>query len=203
MPTIIDAFADQISSDDVNSIANQLGVNDETTKKAIGAAIPGLIAALSQAAQDPQKSARLAEAVNQHSEHSENLFGQLGNLFKQLTQAGDRQADGTDLSQLIPDLLGGHEQRVEKGVSQTSGLNSEMAGKLIKFLGPMVIGVIAKQLSGKHVDASTVSGHLNAEVKDLQQDHGDLLGRLFDQDNDGDFDLSDLAAVFLKKTASS
>ena len=202
MATIFDAFADQVGSDDVSSIAKQLGVDDETTRKAIGAAIPGLIAALSQAAQDPQKSERLAEAVNQHAEHSESLVGQLGNLFKQFTQPGDQQVGGTDLGQLIPDLLGGHQQRVEKGVSQTSGLNSEMAGKLIKFLGPMVIGVIAKQLSGQHVDASTVNGHLAQERQELEQKHGDLLGGLFDQDGDGDFDLSDIANVLAEKMTS-
>ena len=202
MATIFDAFADQVGSDDVSSIAKQLGVDDETTRKAIGAAIPGLIAALSQAAQDPQKSERLAEAVNQHAEHSDSLVGQLGNLFKQFTQSGDQHAGGTDLGQLISDLLGGHEQRVEKGVSQTSGLNSEMAGKLIKFLGPMVIGVIAKQLSGQHVDASTVNGHLTQERQELEQKHGGLLGGLFDQAGDGDFDMSDIAHVLVERMTS-
>ncbi|MCO6042853.1 DUF937 domain-containing protein [Aeoliella sp. ICT_H6.2] len=202
MSTIIDAFAKQLSSEDVSSISQQLGVNDATTKKAIGAAIPGLIAALSRASEDPQKSQRLAEAVNQHAEHTEGLLDQVGNLFKQFTQSGDQQAGGPDLGQLISDVLGGHEERVQKGVSQTSGLNSEMAGKLIKFLGPMVVGVIAKQLSGQHANAATVNGHLNQERQELEQKHGDLLGRLFDQDGDGDFDMSDMASVFVKKMAS-
>ena len=199
MATTLDTFAKQISSDDVSSIAQELGVNDETTKKAIGAAIPGLIAALSRAAEDPQTSERLAEAVNQHAEHTDGLLEQIGNVFKQFTQSGDQQTGGTDLSQLIPDLMGDHEKRVEKGVSQTSGLNSEMAGKLIKFLGPIVVGVIAKQLSGQQVNAATVNGHLKQERQELEQQHGDLLGRLLDQDSDGDFDMSDLAAVFLNK----
>ena len=202
MATMIDALAGQLNSEDIGSIAQQLGVSDETTKKAIGAAIPGLIAALSRATEDPQKSERLAEAVNQHAQHTEGLLEQIGNLFKQFTESGDQQAGDTDFGRLIPELLGGHEERVEKGVSQTSGLNSEMAGKLIKFLGPIVVGVIAKQLSGQHVDAATVNGHLSQERKELEQHHGDVLGSLFDQDGDGDFDMSDIADVFLKKMSN-
>ncbi len=197
MSSILESIAKGINANDVSTISGLLGVDDATTRNAIGAAVPGLVAALSKATEDPQKSAQLAEAVNRHANHTGSLLDQIGGLFKQFTESGNQQVGGIDFANLIPDLLGSHEQRVENGVAKSSGLNSEMAGKLIKFLGPMVVGVIAKQLSGKQVDSATINSRLNDERDMLQEKHPDLLGKLFDQDHDGDFDMSDMAKVFM------
>ena len=199
MSSILESIAKGINANDVSTISGLLGVDDATTRNAIGAAVPGLVAALSQAAQDPQKSARLAEAVNKNSQHSDSLLQQIGGLFKHFSDSGNHQAEGIDYANLIPELLGSHEQRVEQGVAKSSGLNSEMAGKLIKFLGPVVMGVIAKKLSGKQVDSATVNSRLNEERMKIQEKHPGLLEKLLDQDHDGDFDMSDMAQVFINQ----
>ena len=197
--SLLDELSGQLDSQSVVKLSEQLGIDAGKTKKAVATAMPALISALSRVAEDPDAGSRLAGVVNQHEAHTGSLLDQLGSIFKSGTDSGSVESGQPDLMDFLPDILGKNEQRVERGVSQTAGITGETAGKLIKYMGPIVIGAFAKQLSGKQADASLVNDQLTKEAQSIQQQHGDLLGKLFDQDDDGDFDMSDIADVVMSR----
>jgi hypothetical protein len=200
MSSLISDLASQLSSNTVSKIAEQLGVDSDVAQKAVGAALPALISGLSMAAEDPKKGAQLANVVNEHEAHEGSLLDHLMDIFNRVAHGSTGSEQKPDLTQVLPEILGDHTKRVERSVSHTSGLSMDMVQRLMKYLAPVLVGVIAKQMSGKHVDAESVNKHLGQEQAQIEQSWGKaMVGRLFDQDNDGDFDLSDIANVVMKQ----
>lgn len=75
-----------------------------------------------------------------------------------------------------------------------SGLDASAVTKLMKILGPIVIGMVAKQAMAKKLDKGGLTGYLRNEKDSMTKTSPQgtsLIGRLLDQDGDGDFDLSD------------
>ena len=196
MAELLDDLIGQLDSDKISQLGTELGVDSDSIQKAVGAALPALIGAFSNASSDSQSLDRLTQAV-EHQDH-----GILDNLASVLKGVLGGSTLGTEGSDALSEVLGGRQQQVENAVSKTSGISSETVGKLIKMLGPMVVATIAKQMTDKKVTADSVNDHLKREQSSIDDAHPGLLGKLFDQDNDGDFDLSDIADVVMSQINS-
>lgn len=73
------------------------------------------------------------------------------------------------------------------------------------MLAPIVLGALGKQKREQGMSVSDLTGYLQRERKVVQEkapNEMNLLGQLFDQDGDGDFDIGDVAKLgmgFLSK----
>ena len=83
--------------------------------------------------------------------------------------------------------------------SQTSGLSKNTTSRLIELLGPLIRGAIARQLHGSEALSKTFEKQLQHYCGAINSQHGDVLGKIFDQDNDGDFDMSQVAEVAMSR----
>jgi hypothetical protein len=106
---------------------------------------------------------------------------------------------GIGASDLLGNLLGGSQARVETGVQKASGLSNSATSQLLKMLAPMVLGAVMKSKTSNNLDAGGLRDFLGNEKASVEKKTGGMIGRLLDQDGDGDFDLTDVAKLAVGK----
>lgn len=202
MSSILEQLSGELTDDKIRQISQQLGVDEQKTRSAMGAALPAIVEMLSRKAEDPQHAQQLHGALS--GVHGIGDLGGLENMLGVGKPSGGPSSGGMSSGGIpgLPggagDLLGGlfgdKQKRVEQGVGKMSGLDSGTVSKLMMLLGPMVIGMLAKQARSKQLDPGGLSGYLRKEKETMTKaspQGSSLIGRLLDQDGDGDFDLSD------------
>jgi hypothetical protein len=176
----------QLGGQTLKQISGVLNADEKTTGNAISAALPTLLGALSRNASRPEGAQALHSALAKDHDGSvlDNLAGFLGN-----PQAGP--GDG-----ILRHVLGGRRQRVENGLSKSTGLDAGSVSKLLVTLAPMVMGALGKTQRSRGMDTQGLSQLLDGERREVEkrapQEMG-LIGKLLDADSDGDVDFEDIA----------
>lgn len=183
---ILKMLTEQLGGDAVGQISRQLGTDEKTAGDATAAGVTALIGALSRNAGNADGAAELDNALAKDHDGSvlDNLTGFLGN-----PDTGSGQG-------ILRHVLGGQQSKIESGLSQTTGLDSAGAGKLLSMLAPVVMGALGKAKQQGQLDASGVSdllGQERAEISRRDPQAMGMLDSLLDSDGDGDFDLGDAA----------
>lgn len=97
---------------------------------------------------------------------------------------------------VLGELFGKRKDRVKDAVSKSSGIGMQQAGSLIAILGPLVIGMLARQQVKKKLEPGDLSGMVKDGRSKVQQSaSGSMIAKMFDQDGDGDFDLMDVLSL--------
>ena len=220
--SLIDDLLGQLQGAPSEHIAQQLGTDPQTAQDAIAAALPMIVGAMGRNAQQPGGADALFGALQRdHSgAGSLDLGGLLGGLLGGGAQGGAGAAMGglgglggllgsvlgggapasaqLDAGGILGHIFGGAQGRAESGLGQATGLGSGQAGNLLKILAPIVMGMLAKQVSARGMDAGGLGSMLGQERAQVQQQGGlggGLMSAVLDQDGDGDVDLSDLLRV--------
>ena len=219
--SLIDDLMRQLQGAPTGQIAQQLGTDPNTAASAIEAALPMIVGALGRNAQQPGGAGDLMSALQR--DHSGggggamDLGGLLGGLLGGAGGGGNAGALGglgglggllgsvlgggtpasrqMDAGGILGHIFGGQQSRAESGLGQVSGMSSGQAGNLLKILAPIVMGVLAKQVMARGVDAGGLGSMLGQERAQVQQRGGlggGLMNAVLDTDGDGDVDLSDL-----------
>lgn len=103
------------------------------------------------------------------------------------------QAPSSSLPDIFGELLGNKQGRVSDAVSKSSGLNKEQAGSLISMLGPILSGMLGSQAAEKKMSPTDLTEMLRQDRAKVQQaPGGGMVGKMLDQDGDGDFDMNDM-----------
>lgn len=193
MSSLFDMVSQALGGGNLSKISQEIGADEATTKNAIGAALPTLIGALSKNGSTPEGAAGILGALSKDNHDGgllENLSGFLGNKQYDEPKTG---------AGILGHLLGGKQDSVQQNVSKASGLNAAGSSQLMKMLAPMVMGALGKQQKSQGFDASSLMGFLGGEKESVEKQSGGLIGRLLDQDGDGDFDMSDMAKLAMGK----
>ncbi|MBU6172889.1 MAG: DUF937 domain-containing protein [Planctomycetes bacterium] len=101
---------------------------------------------------------------------------------------------------ILGDVFGNKQKKVEDAIGKSSGLDLKKIGPLLAILAPIVLSAMRAKASS--ASASKGGGGFNpGDLSDFARRErrsveaktgGSLLGKLLDQDGDGDFDLSDM-----------
>ena len=148
---LMDVIQSQLTSQVTGKLASLIGGSEKQTQSAIGAAVPGLLAALGGVSSSGGKGAdQLSNALGGFD------TGMLGNLAGMLMKSPDKVQDhgGSLLGSMISGTV---TAGLAGAISKFTGLNSGTVKKLLGFLTPMVMGVIAQQFKGKQVTPQGVS----------------------------------------------
>ncbi len=195
MSGIYDLISSQLTEDRVFAMSQSIGADPAQTQQAISAALPTLLGALARNASTPQGEQQLHQALV--SDHDGSILDQLGSLFGGATPqtasgVSDRTISG---GSILDHILGNRKQRVESGVSQVSGLSSGQAMKLMMMLAPLVMGAIGRRRQQDNLSPGGLGELVRDEQEKAQAQAGatpSLVGRMLDQDGDGDFDMMDI-----------
>jgi hypothetical protein len=148
---IVDLVKDQLTSQVLGSLGSLAGTNEAQTKAASAAAVPALLGGLAKLAGNAQGAGQLASALGGLD------LGMLGNLAGAL---GGSQASGLGSmgGSLLTSLLGGGNNlsSLVGTIASFAGMQPGIMKTLLTYLAPMVLGMVAKQFTGKP-DASSVS----------------------------------------------
>ena len=219
--SLVDDLLRQLQGAPTGQIAQQLGTDPNTASNAIAAALPLIIGAMGQNAQQPAGAQSLFNALQR--DHAGGGSMDLGSMLGGLLGggAGSAAAGGAGslggLGGLLGGLLGGGgtapankqldaggilghifgnaQTRAESGLGQATGMSSGQAGNLLKILAPIVMAALAKQVSAKHMNADSLGSALGQERAQVQNQGGlggGLLNAVLDQNGDGKLDLGDL-----------
>ena len=149
---IKDLITSQLMSPDVlGKLSGLIGANESQTKTATSAAVPALLNVFGKMASTNSGADQLAKAMGGLD------LGMLGNLAGAL---GGSQASGLGSmgGSLLTSLLGGGNNlsSLVGTIASFAGMQPGIMKTLLTYLAPMVLGMVAKQFTGKP-DASSVS----------------------------------------------
>jgi hypothetical protein len=162
-----------LTPDLIGRIASVLGLERNNTQTAIGAAVPGLLAALSGVAAQPGGGQKLVDAARQQT-------GTLGN-FASMIGTGAKTSLIEKGSKVLSSLLGGRDQTALAGaVGKYAGLGQGASGSLLGMLAPVVMGTIGQQQGARSLDASGIASLLSSQKDNiaaaLPEGFGNMLG---------------------------
>lgn len=121
----------------IDKIAAMLGVDEQTAKEAVSAAVPALVGGMEANAQDEAGAASLQQALSQHEDRiGEGLIDLDG-------------IDTDDGDKIVGHVFGDNRDQVAQQLGGMSGaLSSGLIRKLLPMLAPIVMGYIAKRMRG-------------------------------------------------------
>lgn len=145
-------------------------------------------------------------------EHSSSLDRSLGpgNELPSSASTSRRESSPADFStKSIDDVmgkaLGNKKNRVEESIGRSSGLDLKKIGPLIAILGPLVLGAMKAQAStrtsgnSRSINPGDLTEMMRGERNSVEKrPGGSMIGKMLDQDGDGDFDLSDIIKLGMR-----
>ena len=142
---ISDLIMSQLSSPDVLSkLGGLIGANESQTKTATSAAVPALLNVFGKMAQTNSGADQLAKAMGGLD------LGMLGNLAG-LLGGSQAQSVGSLGGNLLTSLLGGGNMMssLVGTLASFAGMQPGVMKTLVTYLAPIVLGMVAKQFTGK------------------------------------------------------
>jgi hypothetical protein len=183
--SLLDMLQNQLSGEHAGQVSQRIGVDPTAGQKAIGAALPALMAALAGNARGKEGAAKLAQALER--DHDGSILDDLPGF---LSRGDTRDGEG-----ILKHALGSRRPAVEAEVAKQTGLDAKSVSGLLPLLAPLVMGALGRQKQRESLDTGGLSSLLAGEgkrAKEVAPGALGLLGSLLDDEGDG-LDAGDLA----------
>ncbi|MQY16486.1 hypothetical protein SRB5_66850 [Streptomyces sp. RB5] len=180
------AVLDQLGSEQVTRLAEELGTSDHTVKKLVDETIASLSGTLAEEARTPQGARHVAEAFNEVPADGSAvpvdvspLTGPAPGTPGTQMPAGARGFMGAGMlgSSIVGSLLARVTLPVARTVAARTGLPVAQVSNAMKIVLPLAITALSQLAKKKNVKASGLSDYLDAEQRQTRQPSG-LLGSL-------------------------
>ena len=195
MSSIADMIAQHLQGPQMAQLSQQIGADPATTERAVHTAVPMLLGGMARNTAQPEGSAALGRALQNHD------GGLLDNLGGLLSNPGASSGAG-----ILGHVFGGRRDAVAGGVAKATGLDAGQAGKLLMILAPIVMAALARRrqqagTADTTADAGGGLGDILRQERDVAAERapggagglGGLMGML-DRDGDGN-PLNDLGRL--------
>jgi hypothetical protein len=148
---LVDAISNHLSTDVLGKLGGLIGASETQTKSAATAAVPALLDVFAKLSSSKSGADQLARAIGGLD------LSTLGNLSG-LLGGGQASNLGSLGGNLLGSLLGGDKglSSLVNAISSFAGLQPGLMKTLLSYLTPIVLGVVAKQFTGRP-DAAGVS----------------------------------------------
>jgi hypothetical protein len=141
-------------------IAAALGIDPNLAQKAIGGAVPSLLAGLADVGSTPSGARQLSNVVAQQP-------GPLDSI-KSLLEGGDQAAITNAGSNMLAGLFGGGAlDTLTATIGKFAGLNEGPMKALLGMLAPVVLGTLGQQQRAGGLDASGLASMLTSQKDQL------------------------------------
>ncbi|RME54399.1 MAG: DUF937 domain-containing protein [Caldilineae bacterium] len=176
MSSLANMMLEMMGNGGLQQLSSQLGADEESTQKAVGAALPLLLSALGKNATSPDGAQALLNALQK--DHDGSALNDVAGLLSQ----GATSEEG---AAILRHVLGDKRGIVEQGLAATTGLETDRTGQLLNMLAPLVLGGLGKTQREQGLDAAGIASLLSGEREAAQSQLGGL-AQLLDMDGDGD-----------------
>ena len=182
MNSILDLLADSIGGDNIGQLAGAIGADPRRTQTAVSAALPAILAALTQNTNTTAGASALSSALDR--DHDGSLLDHLGGFL-----GGQMRGKATDGGGILGHILGGQRQQLEQGVAQASGLDMSQVARLLPILAPIVMAALGRRKRQRQLDEAGLSGILAEDAVRAREAVPPAargpLSALLDRDGDG------------------
>ncbi|MDO5498627.1 MAG: DUF937 domain-containing protein [Propionibacteriaceae bacterium] len=155
----MDAVQEILNSIPFDQLAAQVGTDPATAQQMAGQLVPALIGGMSANADDEGGARSLASALNDHT--SSAVLDDRVHLDRVDTGDGDA---------IVHNVFGANTPQVTQRLgAQVAGGNSELVHKLLRYLAPIVLAYLAKQLTqprGGGAEAGGRGGGILGDILD-------------------------------------
>ena len=200
MSSLIDLLAGTLDDGRLRDISQHLGTNEDQTRMAVGAALPALVAALQRNASSQDGAQQLNHALDR--DHDGSLLDNISSMFGgQSASAAPSAPSASAGDAILKHMLGDRQSNVQQGIGKVSGMDSATVQRLLAMLAPMLMGALGKQKRSTGMgpaDLTDFLGKDRASIESKNPQATSFIGRMLDQDGDGDFDLGDAVKFGLK-----
>lgn len=194
MATLLKTLMKQLGGDGVAEIGRMLGQDQGATKGALEAVLPALVHGLKVNSSKPEGADALTRALTRDHDGGilDDVLGFLG------------KGDDTDGQGILGHIFGDKKERVETGLSKSTGLDLGAIVKLMGIAAPLVMGLLGKKRKERDLGSGDISDLLRREDrrvgKRTKRNLSPILS-ILDGDSDGDVtdDLISLGAGFLSR----
>jgi hypothetical protein len=146
-----------LTPDMIAKIASALGLDRSLAQKAIGGAVPALLASLADVASTPNGARQLTNAVQQQQQ------GSLDALKNLIGGSGQNNLAETGSSMLSGLFGGGTLDTMAQSIGKFAGLDASSSKSLLGTLGPVVLGVLGQQQRSAGLDAGGLASLLGSQ----------------------------------------
>ena len=149
-----------LTPDMIAKIASALGLDRSLAQKAIGGAVPALLASVADLASTPNGARQLTNTLAQQPLGSldtiKNLIGGSGqNTQNTLAETGSSMLSGL--------FGGGALDTMAQTIGKFAGLDAASGKSMLGMLGPVVLGVLGQQQRSAGLDASGLASLLSSQ----------------------------------------
>jgi hypothetical protein len=145
-----------LTPETIGRIASILGIDSSKTQSAIGAAVPGMLAGLSNVAAQPGGAQRLADAANRE--------GGMLSSFSSMLSSGSQGSIAGKGKQMLASLIGTRDETTLAGAVGTyAGMSRGSSDSLLGMLTPVVMGTIAQEQGTRDPDGRGIAGFLASQ----------------------------------------
>lgn len=184
--SFVDLLSGSFTPDTIATIASRMGVDNAQAKKALWVALPALINGLKKNSETPEGADSLNAALEEHGDDSDDIV-------EVVTNGRAKKGD-----KIASHILWDSTNNLVQAMSTKAGIDSTKAQSLLEGLGPVVMEALWKAKKAEWFSANNISKILSGESWNIMK----TVGGIFDQDGDGDFDISDALKIgvnFLQK----
>lgn len=185
MDVMKEMFDKHFSEENLKSLSKRIGADVETTRKAVAAAVPTLMTAMSRKAAESKEGAQALLATLDR-DHDGSVLDDVGRQFRDGAIGG---------AALASQIFGEGQQAVRTGLAKTSGMTEDAMQKLMETVTPVVAGAVSKAKSVQKLDADGLKNLLSTQADAVKAAVPELMGRvnrILDRDGDGDVDVDDM-----------
>jgi hypothetical protein len=185
--TTMDLLREALSGDAIGRLSRSVGASEDETRKAVSAAIPILLEALSRNASTQSGAASLLNVLDR--DHDGSILDDVVGFLEEAS-TGDGEA-------ILDHVLGGRRASVERGLSQASGIDARSVGRLLAMLAPIVLGAIGRMTRERKLDPSGLSktfSQWSQTAEEIAPGALASVGQMLDADHDGQV-MDDIAAL--------
>ena len=146
-----------LTPDMIAKIASALGLDRSVAQKAIGGAVPAILASLAGVASTPNGARQLTSVVTQQQPGSLESFKSLlgGSGQSTLAEAGSSMLSGL--------FGGGAMDAMAQSIGKFAGVGEGTGKSLLGMLGPVVLGALGQQQRSAGLDASGLASLLGSQ----------------------------------------
>jgi len=154
---LVEQIKNQLTEGVLGHLSSLIGASEGETRSAVGAAVPAVLAALSNLVSSGSGAQKLASALGHFETGS---VGHAGRMLSEHPAAVLEQGNGILNSLFSSGAVSG----IVGALSRFAGIGSGSGQKLLGYLMPLVLGAIAGRFTGKGVNPQGLAG-LFAEQK--------------------------------------
>jgi len=156
---IVDLVKSQLGGANLGKLSSFLGESSDSTQTAIGAAVPTLLAGLSNVASTPEGAQRLSAAAAEHESLSEGFGDALSSQGASLASKGS--------SALTSLFGGGMLSNITSVLARFTGMKGGSTSSLIGLLTPLIFGMLGKYQKSAGLNAAGLAGFLGEQKQNI------------------------------------